>query len=218
MWPARVVLLGIALVLVPAHVCANPAVIVAETYFETGLEGWDLYPGPSEQLTWESSGGSADGYARFEDASPVGDFARAPSEFLGDWSFLNGVGFLHWDIGVFGLGHDPVLLEYRAVIAGPGGRAVYNSPGPVGLTDWERVTAHVYEGAWAVEAGTWPGVLAQVETLLIRIEMVGDPEAGPQGDIDGLDTVVLGAPYAWLPPEPVQAMSWAAIKGLWRTF
>ncbi len=211
----RILLLGAALALIPMYAGANPAVIVAETYFETDLEGWEVYPGPQEQLTWEPSEGESGGFARFEDTSPAGDYARAPSDYLGDWSWMDGVGFLHWDQRIFRLGHTPTVGDYRAVIAGPGGRAEFTQPGPSGITDWEPVTAHIYEAAWSVEAGTWPSILAQVDTLLIGIEMVGNSGPGSEADVDGLDNVVLGAPFSTVIGESVRAISWSAIKGLW---
>lgn len=199
----------------PAAAVGNPAVIVADTFFDTDLEGWGVSPGPLEQLAWEPAEAEPSGYARFEDTSPTADYARAPEEYLGDWSWLDGVGFLHWDHRIFRLGYDPTVTDYRAVIAGPGGRAAFTLPGPSGTTDWESVTAHIYEGAWTVEAGSWPAILAQVDTLLIRIEMVGNSGSGTEADIDGLDNVVLGAPYSTVLGEPRLETSWGVIKSFW---
>lgn len=215
---SRILVLAAVLALAPIHAGANPAVIVAETYFETDLEGWELYPGPQGQLTWEPSEGEAGGYARFEDTSPTGDYARAPGDYLGDWSWMDGVGFLHWDHRIFRLGYNPTVGDYKAVIAGPGGRAELTLPGPSGVTDWEPVTAHIYEGAWSVEAGTWPAILAQVDTLLIVIEMVGNSGPGSEADVDGLDNVVLGAPYSTVLDGPYSAASWSVIKALWSKY
>jgi hypothetical protein len=210
-----VLFIAAALALAPLDAGGNPAVIVADTYFETDLEGWEVCPGPPEQLAWESSDGEPGGYARFEDASPIGDYARAPAGYLGDWSWMDGVGFLHWEHRIFRLGYNPTIADYRAVIAGPGGRAAFTMPGPPGTTDWQSVTAHIYEGAWSVEAGDWSAILAQVDTLLIRIEMVGNSGAGTEADIDGLDNVVLGAPYSTVLDKQDLATSWSAIKSLW---
>jgi hypothetical protein len=206
---------GAVLALVPALAGANPVVIVAESYFESDLGGWELSPGPQEQLTWEPREGEPGGYARFEDTSPTDQYARAPADYLGDWSWMDGVGYLHWEHRLFRLGQNPTIGDYRAVIAGPGGRATFTLPGPSGVTGWEHVTAHIYEGSWTVEEGTWSGVLAQVDSLLVAIELVGNGGAGSEADIDGLDNVVLGAPYATVPDKAYEATSWSAIKALW---
>jgi hypothetical protein len=211
----RVLVVLAPLALLPTHLAANPVVIVAETCFEANLEGWELVLGPQEQLTWEPSGDESGGFARFEDASTMSDLARAPSDYLGDWSWMDGVGYLRWDQRVFRLGHDPSIGDYRAVIAGPGGRAVFTLPGPAGVTDWVPIVAHIYEGVWDIETGSWPGILAQVDSVLIDIEIVDNQGAGPEADVCGLDNVVLGAPYADLPPGSVQPTSWGAIKALW---
>jgi hypothetical protein len=199
----------------PLAAVGNPAVIVADTYFDTDLEGWGVSPGPIEQLAWEPAEGEPGGYARFEDTSPTGDYARAPEEYLGDWSWMDGVGFLRWDHRIFRLGYDPTIADYRAVIAGPGGRAAFTLAGPSGTTDWESVIAHIYEGAWTVEAGSWSAILAQVDTLLIRIEMVGNSGSGSEADIDGLDNVVLGAPYSTVLDGQRLDTSWSVIKSFW---
>jgi hypothetical protein len=204
-----------ALAIVPVHAGANPVVIVAETYFESDLEGWGLFPGPHEQLTWAPSEGEPGGYARFEDTSPTGDYARAPVEYEGDWSWMDGVGYLHWDHRIFRLGFNPTIDDYRAVIAGPGGRAEFRMPGPEGITEWVPVTAHIYEGSWSVVSGEWSAILADVDTVLIAIEMVGNSGPGSEADIDGLDNVVLGAPYATVPGATYVPMSWSVIKELW---
>jgi hypothetical protein len=197
---------------VPVHTAANPVVIVAETCFESDLEGWELFPGPATQLAWA---GDPDGHARFEDASPTNDSIRAPADYLGDWSWMNGIGFLRWDQRVFSLGTDPAIRDYQVVIAGPGGRARLTAPGPAGITGWEPVSAHLFEGNWTVESGTWAGVLAQVDTVLIGIEMVDNADPGVPGDVDGVDNVVLAAPYGAVAGEPFGPTTWTAIKALW---
>jgi hypothetical protein len=213
-----VLILGTALAFAPVHAGANPAVIVAETTFESDLEGWELFPGPQEQLTWEPSGSEPGGYARFEDTSPTGDYARAPADYVGDWSWMDGVGFLHWHHRIFRLGYNPTIGDYKLVIAGPGGRAEFTAPGPPGVTDWESVTAHIWEGDWSVVSGAWSAILADVDTLLIAIEMVGNSGPGSEADIDGLDNVVLGAPHAAVQDDPYVPTSWTVIKGLWSDY
>jgi len=211
----RMLALVAVLALIPVLVGANPVVIVAETYFESDLEGWELLPGPQEQLTWEPSEGEPGGHARFEDTSPTTEFLRAPADYLGDWSWMNGTGYLFWEHCLVRLGYGPAIRDYQAVIAGPGGRAVFTSQGPPGVTGWEPIVAHIYEGAWDVEAGSWSAILDDVDTLLIAIELVENSGSGSEADIDGLDNVVLGAPYATVLDDPYVPTSWSAIKRLW---
>lgn len=210
-----IAILGTALTLVPFHAAANPVVIVAETTFESDLEGWELFPGPQDQMIWEPAGDEPGGYARFEDTSSASDCARAPADYGGDWSWMDGIGYLRWDQRIFRLGHDPTIGDYRLVIAGPGGRAEFTSPGPSGVTGWEPVTAHIYEGDWSVTSGAWSAILADVDTVLIAIEMVENPGSGSEADVDGLDNVVLGAPHAAVQGGSYVPTSWTVIKALW---
>ncbi len=199
----------------PMCAWANPVAIIADSYFDEDLGGWELHPGPGEQLSWEPDGTGHGGFARFEDAGETAEFVRAPEAFLGDWSELDGVGYIHWELRVFRVGDDPAMADCTAIIAGPGGRAVYSVPPPADPSDWEGVTAFIYRDEWTVEEGSWAALLEHVDTLLIRIEMVGDSGTGRETDIDDLDNVVLGVPYSLVPPTVLRPTTWGAIKALW---
>ena len=175
------------------------AAIPIQSTFDTGLDGWTSNT-PSE-ISWGSSEGNPGGYVRFTDNS--GSYAGifAPSEFLGDWSALDGIGSISFDHKIFNTGPNPTFVPYRIEISGPGGTALWEGDTPNGTTDWptspeQTVIAPLSEVAWSLTAGSWSALLSDVSQLSIKIEAVSNPSGGTP-EICGIDNVQLD------PPEPV---------------
>ncbi len=64
--------------------------------FDTGFDGWTS--NNPTAISWSSTGGNPEGYIHFEDNMNLGsDQIIAPSEFLGDWSTLDGIGSISYD-------------------------------------------------------------------------------------------------------------------------
>lgn len=174
---------------------AEPCPPIAATFDTGSLDGWTTYnygspPGfyTSNELSVPLSGGQSGGYLRFTDALGNSSGVAAPSEFLGGWSHLNGVGSISYFLRVFKVGQVSGREPLRVILEGPGGRAVWRkSESPAAPTNWTLITVPLVAGEWTQELGTWEATLADVRLFMIAIEFYsGD-------DIEGIDNVVLSA-------------------------
>ncbi len=175
--------------------------------FESGLDGWTFID-PSD-FYWNSDEGN-NGYVHFDDhPHPGGNqsgYGYAPVKFLGDWSSLDGNGFISFDYGIFDLGSGGVsgMLPYEINISGPYGSATWlGETHPVAEdTDWITVTAPLIESSWNVTSGYWYDLLVDVDELEIRIEYVQNHSADPnERDEAGFDNVLVAVPIpsaVWL--------------------
>jgi len=166
----------------------DAATATVTSTFDSSLEGWTLAGNPA--LSHQATGGNPGGFARYDDTPGVeGDgWIVAPSEYLGEWSWLDGVGWLAWDHKILDPGEGGDILDGQAKISGPGGSAIYYS-GSQFTEQWQSFSASIAESAWLVTDGSWGAVLANVTELQIRIESVHND--GPTLDIDGIDNVAL---------------------------
>ena len=168
--------------------------------FDSGWDGWTACAaspaGPGQLSTWQPAGGNPGGYIDFVDEDGGDGGISAPAAFLGNWSSLDGVGQLRWDSIIFSPGTPPLnFASYPwATITGPGGSATWHVPG-TDNTQWETFTAPISSSDWTMNSGSWSSLLADVTSLVITDERVGN--GGPPGDHDGLDNVVLSST-----PEP----------------
>jgi hypothetical protein len=113
----------------------------------------------------------------------------APSKFLGDWSSLNGTGWIEYDHRIFDSGPNPVFeIPYEILISGPGGSAYWRGGYPSGQTDWVHFEANLVDSEWVVTSGTWSGLLTDVTQMLINVEQVSNVGLG---EIDGIDNIAL---------------------------
>lgn len=162
--------------------------------FDADFGGWTFASSPD--FYWAASGGNPDGYVRFHDSGPAGNRAVAPVEFLGDWSALDGVGEISYDLRLSSMRicTDEIppyeMLPFNIDIAGPGGSAEWNGDTPSGVFDWVRVVAPLVESEWTLTSGTWAELLADVTRLRIAVEIV---ETCAGGHLIGLDNVCLFA-------------------------
>ena len=163
--------------------------IDVESTFDTDLDGWTS-TAPAE-IAWTADGGNSGGYVRFEDMSSDWTRIYAPPKFLGDWSALNGTGLLSFDHRLFDLGRVPDTVAWYVVdMSGLGGDTTFSQRfDPVTPTDWISVEVPILEAEWGLNEGTWGGLLADVTTLQLRIEMVLN--SSQPGDVCGLDNVRL---------------------------
>lgn len=158
--------------------------------FDTDMDGW-VGDAPSFQHTWGAAGGNPGGYIDFLDQSSGTGILNAPAAFLGDWSALDGVGWLQWDSIVFAESFAPSTIPFEVEISGPGGTATFTT----GVNDsvwysWVTTTAPLDQGQWSVSSGTWSGLLANVTSLRVLDERVannGTSSPDNPGDHDGFD-------------------------------
>jgi hypothetical protein len=176
------------------------------TTFDTGLDGWtgDPSQGPASQYSWGPSGGNPGGYFNFIDQAPTSGTIDAPSQFRGNWSSYNGTGTLSWDHIIFSTGGDVTSYgPFQANISGPGGSAQFTTAVNDSVVgQWLTVTAPIKQTDWSLTSGTWTGLLADVTSLSIVIELVTNgftPSPTHEGDHDGIDNVILANSAV---PEP----------------
>jgi RHS repeat-associated protein len=164
-------------------------VIVAESDFDDGLDGWTA--ADPAQIDWIDSGGNPNGFLRYTQVPVSGPaFVRAPASFDGDWSALNGHGTLSFDQKVIDPGPNLNGIQQREVqISGPGGSARWTAPPPAPVpSDWLTFAIPIVESNWQVTSGTWLGLLQNVTDLRIKVELFGNASGS---DISGLDNVRL---------------------------
>ena len=166
------------------------AVPVVST-FDSNADGWT---GNGDFATEDGNPG---GYMKYPGSTGVAAPSDivAPSKFLGDWSALDGVGLIEFDHRIFEVGIAVVeFFPYSIGLSGPSGAARWTGPTPSGPTEWVTFAVPVREESWTVTSGTWAGLLSDVSSLLLRIELVSN-SAG--ADHDGIDNVRISAV-----PEP----------------
>ncbi len=164
------------------------ATIIANSTFDTSLDGWTGLLGETTLLTHELTGGNPGGYIQNIDQGQTAGNILAPAVFLGDWSILDGVGTLSWDFNLIdpGVGN---IVPLTASIFGPGGSATFNSGIIAPIGNWITITAIIDESAWSVNTGTWISLLADVTELRLQIENVFSTAFTPE--ITGIDNVTL---------------------------
>ena len=153
--------------------------------FDAGLDGWTCVgDGTCSNPT---TGGNPGGFLKNSDpATGANTDAVAPSKFLGDWSALNGNGYLQLDqIILSGSGNQ--TQGPNIIIQGPGGKATTKyepSEGPP-VGSWKSYTFPISEDSWSITSGSWIGLLGDVASLKIDMEFIVGVEQ------TGLDNVVL---------------------------
>ena len=171
--------------LVGVTTAARATTVITESDFASGIDGW------TGNATWSSTGGNSGGYAQFVSAGSAPSDIIAPAKFHGDWSALNGIGRISFDHALFALGADVgTIFPYSIEIGGPGGIARWNGPTPTQPTSWLSFLAPLDETFWSVSSGTWDGLLSNVQSFRIRIELVANPSGS--ADQAGIDNVRVG--------------------------
>ena len=192
------------MVLIGMNSISHAAII---TDFDSGVEGWTSnYP---SEISWSSTGGNPNGYIRFSDVSGGAAYIYAPSQYLGDWSSIDGTGYISFDHTILNIGVNPTYYPYQIVISGPGGEAEWVGATPSQTTPWQTINAPIVETEWTVSSGSWSELLLDVSNFAIRIELISNAEpTGPEGlDIAGIDNVQLSA-------IPIPGAFWLLGSGL----
>ena len=155
------------------HAINPPVTILQESTFETGLEGWSADP---RELSWVASGGNPGGFALWQDASgSVTPEFTAPSHYLGNWSALDGAGFIRFDQAIATGNYQYLPGFRRVIISGPGGSATWYGPrAPYDCSDpacgWNTFKVPLTENAWTIDSGAWSEILANVTYFAISNE------------------------------------------------
>ena len=161
--------------------------VLAQSTFDTGLDGWTSNE-PSE-IEWSATGGHPGGGVLFHDDINDGTWLEAPSKFLSgaiDFRKLDGkayIAFQHEIVKDSGTG----VIDYEIDMIGPGGTAVFlGGPPPQRLNKWFTVAAPLLEGNWTMASGSWKALMTDVTAIWIRVELV---HAAP--DVAAMDNITL---------------------------
>jgi hypothetical protein len=171
---------------------------LASSTFDTDLDGWTSNT-PS-QVVWESTGGNPGGFAQFTDATPDTSLIFAPGQFLGNYISQNVTG-ISFDFNVIAESNVLNVYPYEIDLSGPGGSASWFGATPSATnfpTGWVNVSAAITDtpsapNGWTVTNGTWQGLLGNVTSLDIPIELVNNDQVQGWVDEEGIDNVVLAA-------------------------
>ena len=179
----------VSLLVTFAHTLAGAVTSPPASTFDTGLEGWTANtPG---EVAWAEGGGNPGGYLRFDDYSISRTRIFAPSQYLGDWSGLDGAGQILFDHRIFHSEGVAGVQPYQIELSGAGGTARWFAFAPQGAGDWVTLTAPISRNNWVVD-GSWQDLLNSVEQLAITIELVNNVE--PFGtERAGIDNVIVSA-------------------------
>ncbi|MEN6309663.1 MAG: hypothetical protein ABFD91_18095 [Anaerohalosphaeraceae bacterium] len=154
---------------------SDPMIVVipcAYNDFNTSGTGDWSFAGTSG-VTNPTSGGNGGGYLSFSDKSGAISTAFAPSQFLGDWSSLDGTGIVTADLRIVSRnGSDLGITEFIR-ISGPGGSAfVTIDPAefPQSSLVWKTFSYPLDSSTWTVDSGTWSNLLQNVTECRIQVE------------------------------------------------
>ena len=167
---------------------------VAQTGFDSDLGGWTTNTSPD--VMWKATGGNPGGEASFTDVTNgVGTIMIAPSTFLTpavNFTKLNGKGYISYqhkmvkETGVLSIGN------YNIVMSGPNGAATFTGAQAVVLAKnnpWVTIVAPLVEADWVMSSGTWTGLLANVTSIQIPMEMVSNSGGTDQEAMDNIEIV-----------------------------
>jgi hypothetical protein len=135
--------------------------------FEDALDGWEMELGA--EVSWSGTDGAPPGALYARDLDAPGPQVRAPAEFLGDWSLLNGVGEIRLDTRCVNPDGSPITGTPRVTLFGLNGQASYTWTEVVS-TQWKTYSAPLREESWQVNSGTWGGLLASVTKVVVTLD------------------------------------------------
>ena len=168
--------------------CQTSHLVIAESHFDEGLDGWTTN---LSFFAWLGSEGNPGGYAAFLDSNSTSSYYLAPESFLGDHSELDSIGVLRFDYRVLGTGSFSAADRVHMIIKGPGGCARKNFADSHALVGqrWKQFSVRLKEADWIILDGTWPSILSNVTSL----EIVADPflSTNLPGETTGIDNVSL---------------------------
>ena len=125
------------------------------------------------------SGGNGGGYVKVSDGSGH-SYAFAPSRFLGDWTPLDGNGYVTIDIRVVSAGSAWLEFTDFIRITGPGGAAhvsIDTTDVPGDRRTWKTFKFPIEPATWTLDEGTWEDLLSWVSELRIDVEYYDGTES-----------------------------------------
>ncbi|MDD3642749.1 MAG: FlgD immunoglobulin-like domain containing protein [Candidatus Krumholzibacteria bacterium] len=143
---------------------------LSNTFNASGIGDWTFRNAGA--VSNPGSGGNGGGYARVGDATG-NSYGIAPPAFLGDWSAVDGAGYMTVDIRILSSSGTNLGSPDFIRISGPGGAAhVSLSADDLTIPSrvWKTFAFPIDEASWTMESGTWAALLAQVDECRIDLE------------------------------------------------
>ncbi len=173
------------------------AAIVTASTFDSGLEGWS---GPD--IRFASSIGNPPGSMEFQELySANASYASAPVNFLGDWSLLDGKGFISYDhfmpnVTSWNQGYWGAGLEREIRLTGSGGAATWTGTIPAFYSGWTTILVPLESTAWTVDSGTWGGMLSNITAFELRVDHFNDMFGAERTQFDNITLSAVPIPAA----------------------
>ena len=140
-------------------------------------------------LTWMPDAGNPGGWLKINDLEGLSAWFRAPADWGGDLSLLNGVGVVRYDqIFIDDPEQFPIEGNAQVLLVGPGGRAVHEFPGPPEQGVWVSYEVALDQDLWNVSEGDWASLLMDVTEIVFVAEITRGH------DINGFDNFYIGLP------------------------
>lgn len=157
------------------------------TTWDAGVsEGWSTYDGGA--ATYPVSGGVTGGYMSIEDITTGWMTIVAPSEYLGDYTDMNYVGFFSVAVRTLIQGQRAEALFATLTLSGPGGKySVDMGDVPPPSSGWVIYSTQINESRWERKSGTWLGLLENVTSVTFVVEGYS-----PVEETTGVDNFTLG--------------------------
>jgi hypothetical protein len=143
----------------------------ASDFTEAGTGDW-TFQGTSGASN-PGSGGNGGGFCLISDNASYNSYAYAPSVFLGDWSTLDGAGYITIDLRILSrTGTNEGSAEFIRLSGGGNAAYVSLAPSalPAGSFAWETYVFPLVEAEWTLDLGTWASLLSEVEEIEIDLE------------------------------------------------
>ena len=172
-----------SLVAIIVILCTSLSFASVVSNFDDGtLDGWTASGDGS--ISNPGSGGNPGGFLKATDpATGPNTWGIAPSKFLGDWSSLNGAGFISFDMILLS-GGPPTTEKPNVYISGPGGSAICFADNKI-TSLWQTFVFPIAESMWEIKGGSWNTLLTNVTELKVDLEQIQGKE------VTGIDNVVL---------------------------
>ncbi|MCB2219856.1 MAG: PKD domain-containing protein [Bacteroidetes bacterium] len=165
--------------------------------FETDIEGW-YSEGDGDYLLELGTGNPGNNFRVNDDATGDINLSYAPPKFLGAWSGATTSDYISADIFHHQINGGYAAGNFVFQISGPGGTAkALEGTNPTLFDTWITYTVNLDPAEWNVLEGTWSGIMAQVNELIIRMEYINGDEW------NRLDNVYLSYTPVVIPVAPV---------------
>jgi len=149
---------------------------VCSDFQSGGYDGW-AFQGQGS-VSNISSGGNPGRFLRISNNSSATAYAFAPTKFLGDWSLVENVADICFDLLITDYTGSWLLSNSFLRISGPGGVARIPMSGTVlgAFDQWYSFAIPIQSASWIVESGTWAGLINHVNELRLCLEFTEGEE------------------------------------------